>query len=273
MTELQVAPRPAGERKARRQRGVKELAYSILLPLLTFAVFALAWQLMAGQMDNFLVPSFTETAGRFFEQAFGSGQVWQALWTTNQALIVGYALAVAVGVPLGLITARSKVLAHIVDPYLDVLLSVPIAPLMPLVLMALGLGLSSRSVVVALFAVIVIAVNTRAGVRGVDQQLIEMARSFGSHELRIWRKILLPGAAPAILTGLRLGLARAVDGMVVVELLLVSVGVGKLIVGYRAAYDAANVFATIAVVALESAVLLSVVQLLEKRVRERQVAA
>src|SRR5262245_20050646 len=125
-----VSPR----RSPRRRGGPKELAYSILLPLLTFSVFALVWELAAKAADNFLLPTFTEMAGRFFSLAFEGDQVWQALWTTNQALIVGYGLAVLVGVPLGLLTARYRVLAYAVDPYLDMMLSVPIAPLMPLVL-------------------------------------------------------------------------------------------------------------------------------------------
>src|SRR5207302_1447571 len=83
------------------------------------------------------------------------------------------------------------------------LLAMPIAPFIPIVIIALGLGLSARVFIVVLFAFIFITVNTRAGVRNVEPSLIEMAKSFGASESQIWRRIVIPGATPAIFAGMR----------------------------------------------------------------------
>src|SRR5207249_11284173 len=109
---------------------------------------------------------------------------------------------------------RFRWMDRILNPYVGVLLAMPIAPFIPIVIIALGLGLSARVFIVVLFAFIFITVNTRAGVRNVEPSRIEMAKSFASSESQIWLGIVIPGATPAIFVGMRLGLRRSFDGMV-----------------------------------------------------------
>jgi ABC-type nitrate/sulfonate/bicarbonate transport system permease component len=118
---------------------------------------------------------------------------------------------------------------------------------------------------VTIFAIVMVIVNARAGVRQVDPSLIQMARSFGASEATIWRRILIPGALPAIMTGVRLGLGRAVTGMVIVELLMVSVALGRLILQYRGMFQAASLYAVIIVILAEALILISVIGWLEQR--------
>ena len=92
-----------------------------------------------------------------------------------------------------------------------------------------------------------------------------MARSFGANEAQIWRRILIPGAVPAILTGLRIGLGRAINGMVAAELLLVASGIGNLLLEFRAAFEGGLLFATVFAVSLQAVVLLAFMQTLEQR--------
>jgi NitT/TauT family transport system permease protein len=92
-----------------------------------------------------------------------------------------------------------------------------------------------------------------------------MARAFCASEAQIWRRVLVPGALPAVMTALRLGLARAVAGMVTVELLLVAVGVGQLILRFRADFDAGSLYATILLVVAEAVLLIRLASLLERR--------
>jgi NitT/TauT family transport system permease protein len=116
------------------------------------------------------------------------------------------------------------------------------------------------------FSVPVILVNTRAGVRQVEANLIEMATSYGASERQIWRKVLLPGSLPAVMTGVRLGLGRAVTGMVVVELLFVAVGIGNLITGYRGSFDPHLLYGVVILVVIEALILISIVRLIERRI-------
>lgn len=220
----------------------------------SLAVFACVWQLGANRLNSLLLPTFTETAGALLRMA-GTAELWQALWISNQAMVLGFLTASLTGVPLGLLIGRWRALEKWVNPYLNILLVLPKAALIPILIMAAGLGLFSRVLIVFSFSFVVIVVNTRAGLRLVDPTWIDMARAFGAGELQIWRKVLLRGALPAVLTGLRLGLIRSVTGMVTVELLLLALGIGRMILDFQGTFQAANLYATIFAVVAEAVVL------------------
>jgi NitT/TauT family transport system permease protein len=251
-----VAKRP-GERK--------EKLWALGLPIAVFIVFGIVWQLATLHSQSLVIPTFTETMVGLYQLAFVRGDLWMALYQSNQALVLGYLISVAIGLPFGLAMARADWLENIAEPYTHMLLAMPTAPLIPLIMMALGLGLASRVMIVVLFTFIYITINTRAGVRNVDSSLIEMAKSFGANEPQIWQRILIPGAVPAILAGLRIGLGRAINGMVAAELLLVASGIGNLLLEFRAAFEGGLLFATVFVVALQAVVLLAFMQMLEQR--------
>lgn len=247
---------------ARRQRHA-ERAWA--LPLGVFFVAAATWQRLTLGSESLLIPTFTEIIGAFYDLVFVKRLIWEPLYQSNKALVFGYGIAVGVGVPIGLLMARVPWFEEVAEPYTHLFLALPTAPLIPLIMMALGLGLASRVLVVVLFSIIYITINTRAGVRNVDTTLIEMAKSFGANEVQIWRKILIPGAVPAILAGLRIGLGRAVNGMVVAELLLVATGIGNLLLEFRAALDGGMLFATVFAVSLEAIGLLALMKAAENR--------
>ena len=136
---------------------------------------------------------------------------------------------------------------------------------MPIVIMATGLGLLSRVLVTFSYAVVAITVNVRAGMRTIEPSWLEMARSFGASEPQLWRKVLLRGALPAIVTGLRLGLARSVSGMITLELTFVALGLGRLLLGFEETLKSANLYATVFVVIAEAVVLLHAFEWLERR--------
>jgi len=201
-----------------------------------------------------------------FHLVFLEPRFWEALYISNQALVLGYAVSVLVGIPLGLIAGRLRWIDRILNPYFGVLLVMPVAPLIPIVIIALGLGLVARVSIVILFAVVFITINTRAGVRGVEPALIEMAKSFGASEGQIWRRIIVPGALPAIFAGLRIGLGRSITGMVMVELILVASGLGRLLLEFSGRMQSDLVFATVLAVIIEALILLAAMQALERKI-------
>jgi NitT/TauT family transport system permease protein len=170
------------------------------------------------------------------------------------------------GIPLGLAISRSHSLEVYLDAYLNILLVTPMAAVIPILMMSLGIGLASRVVLVVVFAIPVVIVNSRAGIRQVDPALIEMATSYGATEGQLWREVLLPGALPAIMAGVRLGLGRAVTGMVIIELLMVAVGIGGLILNFRGSFSPELLYGVVVLVVLEALLLVSIVRLLERRV-------
>ncbi len=232
--------------------------------LLVLVVLGGTWEIAARAAKLLLVPTFSGTIGGVIE-LIGDPKVWGAFFISNQALVIGFALAVVLGISLGLAVARFRQIEGFVDPYLNILLVTPMAALIPILLMSLGIGLASRVFLVFVFAIPVIIINSRAGVRQVDPALIEMATSFGADERQVWRKILLPGALPAIMTGVRLGLGRGVTGMVIIELLMVAVGIGGLILNFQGRFQANLLYGVVVLIVMEALVLVAAARAIERR--------
>jgi len=235
-----------------------------LYRLLAFAIFGAVWQIATLGSKNLLVPTFLETAIAF-PQLLLDPVVWRAMLISNQALVVGFAAAIALGIPIGLLMGRYRAAERFTNVYINIMLVMPVAALIPLMLMSVGIGLASRVIIVVLFSITMVIVNSRTGVRQVDPALIEMARCFGATERDIWRRVLLPGALPAIMTGVRIGLGRAITGMVIVELLLVSVGLGNLVNRFSANFQPERLYALIIIIVLEALVLISLARWIERR--------
>lgn len=233
--------------------------------LLTLLIIAIAWEAFARMVGGLLIPTFLETVVAIGELVVDP-EFWDALLVSNQALTVGFLISVMVGVPLGLAMGRFRTLEAASDPYMNILLVTPMAAVIPLLVMSVGIGLTSRVVLVVLFAIPMIVANARTGVRQVDPVLIEMARTFGASERSIWWRILLPGALPAVMTGIRIGLGRGITGMVVVELLMVSVGLGGLILEFRGFFKSELLYATVVLVVVEALLLISLAGWIERRV-------
>jgi NitT/TauT family transport system permease protein len=233
-------------------------------PLIALALFGGAWELFARQSDSLLIPSFGETLASLVGLVI-SPALWYALAISNLALLLGFGLSLVTGIPLGFAIGRYRVLEGLVNPYLTIFLTVPIAGFIPLLLITLGIGLEARVAIVYMFAIVVLVANCRAGVRQVDPLLIEMARGFGASELQIWRRILLPASVPATMAGVRVSLGHAVTGMVVVELLLVAVGIGRLILELQSQFNASGVYASVVVVVVEAVLLISIAEWVGRR--------
>lgn len=233
--------------------------------MLTFVAFAVGWQVFAIRARNILIPTFTDTLLGLV-RVLTTVDLVGPFADSNTALALGYGLSVLIGLPLGLLTGRVRLAERLWNPYIGVLLALPIAPLIPIAVIALGLGMASRVTIIVLFTFVYLTVTARAGVRQIDPSLVEMARSYGATERQIWRRIILPGAAPAIFAGLRLGLGRAFLGMVVVELLLVASGIGKLLQDFAGRLQDAELFATVLLIIAESLLLLAIMRWIEVRV-------
>jgi ABC-type nitrate/sulfonate/bicarbonate transport system permease component len=230
------------------------LAWGWSLRVASLAALAIGWQLLAQRAHSLLVPSFTGTLAAL-AHLLTTARLWQALWISNLAMVLGFMLAATVGIAAGFVLGRWRFADDFVDPYLNMLLVTPMSAVIPIIIMALGLGLLSRVMVVFTFSFVTIAVNTRAGLRMIEPDWIEMTRAFGGTERQLWLKVLSRGARPAILMGLQLGLIRSVSGMITMELLLLAVGVGQLILDYQSNFEAGHMFATVLVVIAEAVLL------------------
>jgi ABC-type nitrate/sulfonate/bicarbonate transport system permease component len=231
---------------------------------LTLVVFAGAWEITARVIGGLSMPTFADTVVAGGELLLSS-ELWQAVYVSNQALVIGFSLAILTGIPLGILMGRSQILGRIGDPYLSIALVMPMAGISPLLMVTVGIGLTARVILVYAFSVVVIILHARVGIQQLDQSMVQMARVFGAGERKLWARVYLPGATPAIMTGMRVAVGRAVTGMIVAELILVSVGLGGLILRLRAMYESAALYATVVVVVAEALLLIQLARMVESR--------
>ncbi len=151
-----------------------------------------------------------------------------AIDITIRAYFSGMILAVVIGIPLGALMGASKVVDRLIGTWVNIFVSAPLTALVPVLMVLFGIGQTTVIASVFLFAIWVIVLDTRAGVKGVNPSLPEMARSFGAGAWTVFFRIYLLAALPEVLAGIRLGLIRAVKGVVIGQLLVAIMGIGEL---------------------------------------------
>jgi NitT/TauT family transport system permease protein len=190
-------------------------------------IWAALWEIVGQTGASFVIPPLSHIFTRIVEivptKSFG-----EALWITGKAFLLGNFIAIVVGVPLGVIMGRSIIMDRIFLPWVNMFLSAPLTALVPVIMVIFGLGQTTIILTVVLFAIWIIVLDARAGVRGISESLVEMARSFGASPWQAFTKIYLWAALPEILSGIRLGVIRAVKGVVIGQLLVSIVGFGRL---------------------------------------------
>lgn len=187
------------------------------------------------------------------------------LWTSGEELLLGFGLAIVLGLPIGLVMGWYKRIHWSLDPFISFLYSTPRVALLPLLIIWLSIGIWSKVAVIFLGAFFPIAINTFAGVRSLDSTLIKAARSFGASDAQIFRTIALPGSVPFILTGLRLGVGHALIGIVVGELVAAQYGIGYLLATYGQTFQTPKMFAALFIIATSGVALQISLQRLERR--------
>jgi len=216
----------------------------IVLRAASVVAFLGLWEWAARVPISFNFPSPWATVVALVA-LLGSGALLSATVTSLQSLLLGFGGAVALGVPLGLVMGVVRPVGRVGRVYLDLLIALPTAALIPLVILSFGINVPSSAVIVFVFSAPFVAMNAYGGVRDVRPRLIEMARAFDASWPQLFLHIVLPGALPMILAGIRYGLSRAFVGLIVSELLLAPFGIGRLIMTTRSMFEHDRMFATV----------------------------
>jgi sulfonate transport system permease protein len=263
-----MTPTLAHERPAppARRSPILEAHRRLIVSSASVVVFLIAWQVLPelGWIDV----RYTSQPSSVFLIALDilrNDNLGHHAWVSFQEFILGFALALLIGIPAGILFGAIKVLRQLIDPPLMALNMAPRLALLPIIAVGLGIGMWSKVAVVFLGAVMPVIVNTMAGVRETDTRLIRAARSFGANRLDVFVNIMLPGALPAVIMGVRLGIGRGILGVVVGEMYVAQAGIGFQIVTYGSSMRVDYLLVYTLLIAAFGYLLTSAARMLEER--------
>lgn len=268
----EIAAEQARARSAADARRGRRRLQVIAIRVVSIAIVLTAWQLFGQGINQTLFTTPAAVAAAAVGMV-ASGELWTYLWPSLVVLAYGLALASVFGIGVGLLLARFWALDVALDMYVTFLYAVPTVALVPVIVIWAGFETTAKVVVLFMFAFFPLVINTYQGVKAVDPKLIEVGRSFRLSEGQLWWNIILPGALPFIVTGLRLAVGRGLIGMVLADLYTAISGIGYLIVRNASTYRIDKMFVAIVVLGLLGVGLTALLRLLERRLAPWTAAA
>jgi ABC-type nitrate/sulfonate/bicarbonate transport system permease component len=232
--------------------------------VLSFAIFFALWEIV-GRSEIFIsiVPP-SETIPELF-RLLADGEILTAARGTLALAATGFAIGAILGVSIGAWVATSARAAAVLDPLISASFSIPFSIFIPIISIYLGLEFKAKVFLVILFNIFVIIINTSAGIREVPSGPKEMARAFGVSRRGMYRQVILPWASPQIITGLRLGVGRSVQGAILADLFLRAQALGLFIVDAQGRFDIPRLLATVFFVTMLAAGVMGIARLVEWR--------
>jgi ABC-type nitrate/sulfonate/bicarbonate transport system permease component len=238
-----------------------------LLGIAGVVTFLVVWELV-GNVLQLINPMFMSAPSLIFTAGvgmFSSGEIYNDLYVSGIELFWGFLLSALVAVPFGIMVGWYKRMSYIFDPFINAMNATPRVALLPLVIIWLGIGILSKVGIIFLGAVFPILINTRDGVKTTPYNLLTAARSFGASEWMLFKTVVLPSTIPFILTGLRLGLGRAIVGVMVGELYAATAGIGFMITVAGATFQTDKVFVGVLIFALTGMMGMELLTRIERR--------
>ncbi|GAA5062854.1 ABC transporter permease [Nocardia callitridis] len=248
---------------ARRAGG---LVWRISKPTIVIALFLLLWQFapQLGLVDEVFLPPFSVVFQAFIDLV-STGEMWTHLSASLGRSLFGYAIALVVAIPVGVAIAWYKPVADFLNPILELFRNTAALALLPVFLLIMGIGETSKVALVVYASFFPILLNTITGVRTVDPLLIKAAASLGLSPLRLFQKVILPASIPAIFTGLRMAAASSILVLLAAEMFGARAGLGYLITAAQQNFEIPNMYAGIVAIALLGLAFNGVLLALERR--------
>ena len=238
-------------------------------------LFLLVWEFMGGALSAYnpipalrINPMFMSAPSLIASAAYGlfsSGEIYNDLYVSGIEFFWGYLLSILVAIPFGIGVGWYKRMSYIFDPFINAMNATPRVALLPLIIIWLGIGILSKVGIIFLGAVFPMLINARDGVKTTPHNLLNAAKSFGASEWQIFRSVVFPSTVPFIITGLRLGVGRALVGVLVGELYAATAGIGFMITVAGATFQTDKVFVGILIFAITGVILTVILDRMERR--------
>lgn len=248
------------------QRRIGAVAWRIVKPAVAILAFLALWELAPriGLVDKVFLPPFSEVVDAFFTLA-GNGQLSEHVSSSLSRALAGFAIAVVIAIPLGIAIAWYRPVAEFLNPILELFRNTAALALLPVFILILGIGETSKVALVIYASAFPILLNTISGVRTVDPLLIKSARSLGLSPIRLFQKVVLPAAVPTIFTGLRMAAASSILVLIAAEMVGAKAGLGYLITASQLNFQIPNMYAGIVAIALVGLIFNGVLVFIERR--------
>lgn len=235
-------------------RATRVLTSGWSLRILTVAGVLGLWELLGSQAPLFASYP-TQILIALWETTVTQNRLIPALAVTLHALLVGFVISAVLGVTIGFLMGRIRLIELVLDPYVSAFYSTPRITLIPVLILWLGVDFELRVTMCVLSAVFPIIINVHAGVKAVDRELIDTGRVFAATSRQILRTVVIPASLPYVFTGLRVGIARALVGIVVAEMAAAVTGTGYLLLFYGRYFQTDKLMGPVIVLGLLSILL------------------
>lgn len=270
-TPAEIAPRPPATPPVSPSsrglgRSAGSLAWRVFKAAAAIAAFLALWETAPriGLVDKVFLPPFSEVAATFVTLV-GNGQLWEHVSASLSRALLGFAIAVAVAIPLGIAIAWYRPVAEFLNPILELFRNTAALALLPVFILILGIGETSKVALVIYASTFPILLNTISGVRTVDPLLIRSARSLGLSPVRLFQKVILPASVPTIFTGLRMAAASSILVLIAAEMVGAKAGLGYLITASQLNFQIPEMYAGIVTIALVGLAFNGVIVAVERR--------
>jgi NitT/TauT family transport system permease protein len=261
MTIAEQAPAIAGARRTEQPRTTFFLEKNTLR-VASVVVLLIVWQVVGMNSDPIVLPTPLAVFASWWE-LMKTGELITAAGASVTVFALGFATALALGIPLGVATGVSRPLGYFFDTYITIFWSTPSIALLPLLVVWFGLTLETKLVLVFLSAFWPLVINTQVGIQHVEKSYLEVATAFGAKRMELLRHVLFPAAVPYLVAGIRIAVGRAIIGVIVAELYTSVTGLGARMTYYSNFFQIANYFAALLMFVVFSVAMTEAVRLVE----------
>ncbi|HEY8704135.1 MAG TPA: ABC transporter permease [Gaiellaceae bacterium] len=250
MTDAVAKRPPRMSLGADRLRGLSVSLFGLVLG-------AGIWEYVGRHTQQSSFAPFSSTVSALWHMTT-SGELPSALRSSLELFAAGFGIGIVIGFVLGLVMARVELVRTGLEPYVSMLYATPMVALIPAILAVFGFEFRAKLIVVVMFGIWPVLINTLEGARSVNPELIEVAQSYRSNELQLWGHVIIPYTLPYTMTGVRQAIARCLIGMIASEFLLAANGLGNLILIYTQRFDTAHVLAAVLSITLLATALMGI---------------
>jgi NitT/TauT family transport system permease protein len=269
---MSTAAATQAQRAISQRRRYSPASFGFGAGFMSLLIGAIAWEVLGRVWNVTFFPPLSEVIERLVQLTAPNGDLAKGVILNNllQSVInlgFGFTISLVFGVLIGTLMGAYPKIGSALDVYVYALLAAPSLVFAPIFFAAFGATQTRETTiaVIVMYTIFIIIVNTSTAIRSVPPSLIEMGRSFGANDRKMFLRIVLPYAVPLIMAGLRLGAGRAVKGMINGEMFVAVVGLGAVVMNQGKRFDAAGVLAVLLVIVIVSLFAVKAVQMVDRR--------